>query len=274
MMGLTPEEISNRTFDAKFRGYDAEQVQQFLNEVAQDYQAIVEQNRDLERQLAQSKEKITYFSDLKDALNQSILVAQNAADRVKTNADKEAAMIHDEAEKKAQQIVGEAQIQARHLVQEAADRATRLGQETADLRKDTKVFHHRLKSMLESQLELITNSDWNELLADPKVDVDQLFNNESNSTVAVSADVPSLEPEHTGESVDKTAQFQTNPVVTEEIEENSGRIASEDDNIDTVEHEKNDTDEDLTKGNIQQDMLEHLPQFDGPMIIFPDLKTK
>ena len=89
-MALTPLDIHNKEFDVKLRGYDKDEVNDFLDQVIKDYEAVLKENDHLTESLKQSQEKLKYFNDLKDSLNQSIIVAQEAADKVKANSQREA----------------------------------------------------------------------------------------------------------------------------------------------------------------------------------------
>ncbi|MSE22651.1 cell division protein DivIVA, partial [Lactobacillus parabuchneri] len=97
---------------------------------------------------SESKDKLSYFNDLKDSLNQSILVAQEAADKVKTNSKKEAEITSREAQKKADDILNAASEKANAILEEASKRAKKLAIETDDLKKNTRVFRQRLQVML------------------------------------------------------------------------------------------------------------------------------
>ena len=92
-MALTPLDIHNKEFHVKLRGYDQDEVNDFLDQIIKDYENTLKENDRLADSLQQNKEKLKYFNDLKDSLNQSIIVAQEAADKVKANSQKEAEII-------------------------------------------------------------------------------------------------------------------------------------------------------------------------------------
>lgn len=87
-MALTPLDIHNKEFHVKLRGYDQDEVNDFLDQIIKDYENTLKENDRLADSLQQNKEKLKYFNDLKDSLNQSIIVAQEAADKVKANSQK------------------------------------------------------------------------------------------------------------------------------------------------------------------------------------------
>ncbi len=164
-MALTPLDIQNKTFPTKMRGYNQDEVDDFLDLVVRDYEEVTQRNRELEKAVKQ----------LKDALNQSIIVAQDTADKVKTSASKESEVIvtsaqnkADElvatAEKRAHQLTTDAEEKARKILTDATEKAKQLATETEDLKKKTRVFHQRISLMLESQLEQVKSPEWDEIL--------------------------------------------------------------------------------------------------------------
>ena len=174
-MALTPLDIQNKTFPTKMRGYNQDEVDDFLDLVVRDYEELTQRNRELEKAVKHSEEKLEYFNELKDALNQSIIVAQDTPDKVKTSASKESEVIvtsaqnkADElvanAEKRAHQLTTDAEEKARKILTDATEKARQLATETEDLKKKTRVFHQRISLMLESQLEQVKSPEWDEIL--------------------------------------------------------------------------------------------------------------
>ena len=99
MMTVTPNDILTKEFNHKFRGYDAEQVNDYLDIVRVELERVLEENRTLTKNLADAQDKLDYFAQLQESLNSSIIIAQEAADRLKQNARKEAELILYEAER-------------------------------------------------------------------------------------------------------------------------------------------------------------------------------
>ncbi len=175
-MALTPLDIQNKSFPVKMRGYEKDEVDDFLDLIVRDYEDAVQKNRELQKALKHAEEKLEYFNELKDALNQSIIVAQDTADKVKTSASKESEVIvtsaqnkADEmvakAEKRAHQLMTTAEEKAKEILTEATNNARQLAVETNDLKKKTRVFHSNMLLMLQSQLEMVKTPEWEEILA-------------------------------------------------------------------------------------------------------------
>lgn len=179
-MALTPLDIHNKEFNVRFRGYDQDQVNDFLDQIIKDYETLIKHNEDLQRALKDSQEKVAYFTDLKDALNQSIIVAQDAADKVKMNAQRESEIIQDDAEKQARQLLNESTDKSNQILQDASEKARQITIETDDLKKQTRIFRQRLQVMLESQLEIVKSPEWNELLNDDQIESSNPLNQQLN----------------------------------------------------------------------------------------------
>ncbi|MFB1049645.1 DivIVA domain-containing protein [Paraliobacillus sp. JSM ZJ581] len=152
-MPLTPLDIHNKEFTRGFRGYDEDEVNEFLDQVIKDYELVMREKKELKQQVEDMKERLGHFSTIEETLNKSILIAQEAAEEVKGNATKESKLIIKEAEKNADRIINE-----------ALQKSRRIAIEVEELKKQAKVFRMRLKMLVEAQLELIENDDWDGLL--------------------------------------------------------------------------------------------------------------
>ena len=163
-MALTALEIKDKTFGVKFRGYDANEVEEFLDIVVRDYEDLVRLNHDQEAKIHALEERLNYFDEMKDSLSQSVLIAQDTAERVKQAANERSENIVRQAEQDAQHLVDEAKQKANEILRHATDNAKKVAVETEELKNKTRVFHQRLKSTIESQLSIIDTPEWDEIL--------------------------------------------------------------------------------------------------------------
>ena len=83
-------------------------------------------NRELEKSLKHAEEKLQYFNELKDALNQSIIVAQDTADKVKSSANKESEMIITSADNQAKETLVEAERKSNAMIADAEAKSTQI----------------------------------------------------------------------------------------------------------------------------------------------------
>lgn len=151
-MPLTPLDIHNKEFNRSFRGYDEDEVNEFLDQVIKDYELTIREKKDLKEKVAQLEEKLQHFTNIEETLNKSILIAQETAEELKGNATKESKLIMKEAEKNADRIINE-----------ALNKSRRIAMDVEELKKQAKVFRTRLRMLVEAQLDLIGDSDWEDL---------------------------------------------------------------------------------------------------------------
>ncbi|MFC0296116.1 DivIVA domain-containing protein [Geobacillus jurassicus] len=152
-MPLTPLDIHNKEFSRGFRGYDEDEVNEFLDQVIKDYEMLIREKKQLEEKVAELTEKLNYFANIEETLNKSILVAQEAAEEVKRNAQKEAKLIIKEAEKNAERIISDALAKSR-----------KIALEIEELKRQSKVFRTRFRMLVEAQLDMINSRDWDDLM--------------------------------------------------------------------------------------------------------------
>ena len=163
-MALTALEIKDKRFYVKFRGYDAKEVEEFQDMVYRDYEKLVRENHELETKISALEERLNYFDEMKDSLSQSVLIAQDTAERVKHAANERSETIVRQAEQDAHHLVEEAKAKSNEILRHATDNAKKVAVETEELKNKTRVFHQRLKSTIESQLSIIDTPEWDEIL--------------------------------------------------------------------------------------------------------------
>lgn len=148
-MPLSPLDIHNKEFGRSFRGYDEDEVDDFLERVIQDYEALIRQNRELETQIETITEKLQHFTNIEESLGKSIIVAQETAEEVKNNARKEAQLIIKEAEKNADRIVSD-----------ALNKSRKIASEVEEVQRHASIFRARFRSLIQAQLEMLESGDW------------------------------------------------------------------------------------------------------------------
>ncbi|HEM2809043.1 DivIVA domain-containing protein [Streptococcus suis] len=163
-MALTALEVKEKTFATKFRGYDADEVDDFMDIVTRDYEELIRKNHEQEAELKTLRDRLAYFDEMKESLSKSVLLAQDTAEKVKLAAEERASNIVKQADYDAATLLHEAKDKANEILRNATDNAKKVVIETEELKNKTRIFHHRLKSTVESQLSLVNSSEWEEIL--------------------------------------------------------------------------------------------------------------
>jgi cell division initiation protein len=171
-MPLTPLDIHNKEFSRRIRGYDEDEVNEFLDQIIKDYEALIRENKEYKEKIAALEERLEHFNNLEETLSKTIIVAQETADEMKNNSKKEAQLIIKEAEKNADRIINESLAKSR-----------KIALEIEELKKQAAIYRTRFRSLLEAQLELLNDESWSSL----ENETFTSFNRDENEEVEMSS---------------------------------------------------------------------------------------
>jgi cell division initiation protein len=108
-MKVTPLDLRQQKLRIVMRGYDRNEVDALLNEVADDYeQALREQDR-LHQELLRMEALVAEHREHERNLRNTLLTAQRLADEIREHAEQEARRIVEEAESRAELVFQQTQ---------------------------------------------------------------------------------------------------------------------------------------------------------------------
>lgn len=145
---LTPLDIHNKEFKRSFRGYNEEEVEEFLDRVIKDYEQLYRDNIELKENIDRLNSKLEHFQHMEGTLHNTLIIAQETAEEVKLNAKKETELMMKEAEIRAQQLVDEAALKVR-----------RMTGEYEEVQKQAQIFRTRLRTMMQAQLDMLNAAE-------------------------------------------------------------------------------------------------------------------
>ena len=140
-MKLTPLDIRHKEVKRAMRGYADVEVDEFLDEVADEFERVFKENIDLRDRLEGLEEQVSNYRRMEETLQKTLITAQASADELKQSSTKE-----------AQLIVHEAELQARQLVNEAYTERQSVEQATARLRSAEQDFRFKFRQLLQGYL--------------------------------------------------------------------------------------------------------------------------
>jgi cell division initiation protein len=114
-MKLTPMDINNKEFKKGLRGYHSDEVDEFLDEVVDNYEELYKENANLKEKLNNLNEKIDHYSKIETTIQNTLILAQNAAEQAKNSAQKEAELMLKNANETAQKIMDKAHGDVIHI---------------------------------------------------------------------------------------------------------------------------------------------------------------
>ena len=101
-------DIHAKEFSKSFRGFDENEVNDFLNEVMQAYASALDENEHLRAELAREREKVEDFRRIEQSVRETLVVAQKTAEDTMTNAKQNADHTLELAAKEAQNLRSDA----------------------------------------------------------------------------------------------------------------------------------------------------------------------
>jgi len=110
-MKITPLDIQQMVFRTKLRGYDREEVNRFLEELAQTVESLNRDNALLRERLAMTEQQVSELKRTETTLSNTLVAAQSLADDVKRSANRDAELIVKEAELKAGEVIRQARVE-------------------------------------------------------------------------------------------------------------------------------------------------------------------
>ena len=142
---LTPLDIENKKFSKQMMsGYSVDEVDEFLDEITADYEKLYKESAEAKNKIEDMQEDMAKYKNIENTLNNTLIMAQTAADDVKNLAKQQAEAILNEAQANAKQAVAE-------LEQDIVMKQ----KELEDLEKQFDVYKAKMESLLISQLELL-----------------------------------------------------------------------------------------------------------------------
>lgn len=150
-MRITPMDIEQQEFSKSFRGYNEEEVDDFLDKIVKDYEELINENVRLNEEIERMQEKLKEFNEIEETLRSALLSAQKSAEETKGRVESEAKIIIEKAE-----------LEAKSLKQQVFQREDLVKNEIDNLRRYKFIFKEKFKSMLNLYLKMLENEEFEE----------------------------------------------------------------------------------------------------------------
>ncbi len=141
---LKPIDIQNKEFERKLKGYDCDAVDDFLDLVIQDYEALCKENVALKEKTRLLSETVENYKTIEDTLHHSLDVARQSAQDIKNNATME-----------AQAIVNRAKLDATRLARQIDEEHIKKHREMLQITQEIDAYKQKIKSMCNDVLKTI-----------------------------------------------------------------------------------------------------------------------
>jgi cell division initiation protein len=107
-MRITPMDINNKDFKKGLRGYNVDEVHEFLENLAEEYEVVYKENSTLKERISFLEEKLEHHIKIEATIQNTLVLAQNAAEQAKSAAQKESELILKSANESSQRMLDRA----------------------------------------------------------------------------------------------------------------------------------------------------------------------
>ncbi|MEX1297826.1 MAG: DivIVA domain-containing protein [Desulfotignum sp.] len=146
-MGITAMVVRQKAFKTRFRGFDVQEVDGFLEEVAAHLEAM---DRSVEK-LAEEKRRLDLenqgYRKREDAMKNAMIQSQNVVEQMKDNA-----------KKSAQVIIANAQVEAEKMLNRAHKRLSQLHSDIMELKRQRIQLEMQIGAVIESHAKMLEMS--------------------------------------------------------------------------------------------------------------------
>ena len=139
---LRPIDIQNKEFEKKLKGYNCDEVDDFLDVVIQDYELLCKENQTLKDKIGLLTETVERYKQMENTMQKSIDIAKQAAEETEANA-----------------IISKAKLDASYLARQIDDEHMKRHQEMLSLKGEIEQYKMQIKSLCANVMKMVDNID-------------------------------------------------------------------------------------------------------------------
>jgi cell division initiation protein len=140
---LRPIDIQNKDFEKKLKGYDTDQVDDFLDAIIHDYEIILKENQTLKDRTEVLAETVESYKKIEKTLDAAAQTARETAEGIVANANME-----------AENIIHRAKLEAQNLSRQIDEEHIKKQNEMRAMRSEIDAYKARIRSICTSIVEM------------------------------------------------------------------------------------------------------------------------
>jgi cell division initiation protein len=153
-MRITPLDVRKQEFRKAVRGFDCDEVRAFLSTLADEYETVLVDNKQIREMIMEQEDKIQEYQGMERNLRDTLMTAERVMKETRENASKEGDLIIQDAHMKSQRVLEECRL-----------RTEELRREISGLRQEKESYLGRFKSLAQAQIQFVDSheSDFEDL---------------------------------------------------------------------------------------------------------------
>jgi cell division initiation protein len=158
-LAIKPIDVRRKEFKNSLRGYDQNQVDDFLDSVADEFERTYAENGRMREEISGLRERLQQFSDLEGSIRAALVHAEQAAKDLRESANREAETVRESARREAELTINEAKARSHQLLADSSARVERVQESYEALRQAKQSFADDFRRLLKSYADVMENID-------------------------------------------------------------------------------------------------------------------
>ncbi|WP_436517522.1 DivIVA domain-containing protein [Ekhidna sp. To15] len=156
-MKITPLEIRQKDFEKKLRGYDKDEVSAFLQSLSNEWERMLEENKEANLKLQQAEKEVAKLREVETSLYKTLKTAEDTGANVIDQANKAAELHMKETKMNAEALLSESKNKARAMIEQAEMEARQIIEELQDAVKGIEQNHRDIENHRQNALQELKN---------------------------------------------------------------------------------------------------------------------
>ena len=167
-MPIRPIDVRRKEFKNSFRGYDANQVDDFLDAVADEFERSYTENSRMREEISSLRERLQQFEELEGSIRAALVHAEQAAsdlrrtatqeaEDLRLSANREAEHLRKSAAQEAEFTIREAKTRSHQMLADTSARVERIQQSYEAMQEAKRTFMNDFRHLLKSYMEVMDN---------------------------------------------------------------------------------------------------------------------
>src|SRR5215204_333220 len=156
-MPIRPIDIRRKEFKNGFRGYEANQVDDFLDAVADEFERNYTENQRLREEVSSLRDRLQQFEDLEGSIRAALVHAEQASNDLRRAATQEAEGLKQSAQREADFTIREAQSRSHQMLADSSARIERVQDSYDALQEAKRSFANDFRHLLKTYTEMMDN---------------------------------------------------------------------------------------------------------------------
>src|SRR5918999_2116324 len=156
-MPIRPIDVRRKEFKSSFRGYDANQVDDFLDAVADEFERNFTENQRMREEVSSLRDRLQQFEELEGSIRAALVHAEQASNDLRRAASREAEGIKQSAQREADFTIREAQSRSHQMLADSSARIERVQDSYTALQEAKRSFANDFRILLKTFSDVMEN---------------------------------------------------------------------------------------------------------------------